>query len=107
MPVSGASYVKGDISDWRFIAITFDMPERNFCKEMVYLVGIHEQNDWITSAVEAIDLESRLARTQYSVYRLIGEPGAGEPNQDSLMTICAAFNGWGWGVRIRRSGIFF
>lgn len=106
-PVSDASYVKGDISDWRFIAITLDMPERNFLKEMVYLVGIYERSDWITSAIETIDLERRLVRTQYSVYRLVGELGVGEPNRDSLMMICAAFNSWGWGATLGVPEFFF
>ena len=91
-PVGTNPYIKGEISDWRFIATTFDFPEKNFWLENVHLIGLNQGEDWITSKIELIDLERRLVVTTYSVYRLIGDPGVGEPDEDCLKYICATFH---------------
>jgi len=105
--VAATNQVRGAISDWRFIAMTVDIPERRLWMENVYLVGVHEGHDWITSAIQSIDRERMLVRTRNSVYRLIGDPGIGEPDTGALLGICSAFTAWGWGPMLGVPTLFY
>jgi hypothetical protein len=106
-PVDVNSLIKREFTDWRFIALTADVPERGFWMERVFLVGRQSHHKFVTSPVVAIDRGHHLVRTQNSVYRLAGDPGIGEPDESMLIMVCATFNSWGWGPLLGVPAFFF
>jgi hypothetical protein len=106
-PVPGRPVIRGAVDDWRFIAVTFDIPHKAFWQQRLYLHGTLGGESWITSSVEAIDLKRKRVRTRNSVYELNGPQGEGEPDSYGLIYICGAFNTWGWGPMFGVPAVFF
>lgn len=106
-PVPKRFESRGDIDDWRFIAITFNIEEKGFYQQRLHLFGSLAGESWITSMVQGIDMKSRLVRTKNSVYGLAGEPGTGELDSMELVYLCGAFNRWGYGEIFGIPPVFF
>lgn len=93
--IAGKVVARARVSDWRFVAITVDLPEKGVWYEYVYLVGFNHGAPWVTSAIKAFDRRRRLVRTVNSYYRLAGPPGDDELPEILLINLCAAFRHWG------------
>lgn len=97
-----APQTRSDITGWYIIARVFGEELRKHAPSgtppaMFHLLGYRDGQTWITSDIYNIDLDAGLVLTRNSIYRLSGPRGEGEPDEDLLIHICAAFHQWGFG----------
>lgn len=101
--IPSTPYIKGELGDWRFI--TLDVPAERL---ILFALGNKGETSWMTSAVIGVDLSRKLVLTKSgAIYRLVGEPGKGEPSIHHLLRVCATFHTWGLGHRFGCPEVFF
>lgn len=93
----------GKLNNWRFVCLNNNGTKAHF------LSGVHEAQHcvWATSIIVAIDLEHGLALTRSGNIYQLGTKGAGEPDIDILLHICAQFHRWGIGEMLGVPHIFY
>lgn len=100
IPVTSNADVTGELSNWRFITYRVAPPNASPTTH-IHLLGDKGAESWITSPILSVDLGTRHAVTASgSVYRMVGERGAGEPPLRHLLQVCAAFWKWGRGATL-------
>ena len=90
------------LNQWRLIALC--EPGR----VQVFLIGTTKAGKFrMTSRVMATNFDAMVFRTQSGTLYGLGEPGAGEPDQDDLMGICAVMTSWGMGAALGMPAFFY
>lgn len=98
---------KAEIDDWRLIAATLVTGQGEHITPL-YQLGNNGRLNWMTSVITGIDLPAGLVTTKSgSIYRLVGEPGEGEPCMQHLLHVCAVLHEWGVGRSFGLPHIFY
>lgn len=98
--------VRSTLCDWN--VLMFHLTLQGRAMSAPFLVGAVQDSrqPWITSAVEAVDLEPGLVKTKNSLYRIIG-PREPEPDMHTLIHICVWLNDRGLGPYFGVPGFFY
>lgn len=93
--------IQATIDSWHLVCLAYSKTVDMAPQLTHFLLGINREVDcaWMTSAVNAIDLEIGVVRTSNSLYGL-GNKGEGNPNLNLILHICHTLHKWGIGKQL-------
>ncbi len=93
--------IQATIDNWHLICLTYTKAANMAPQLTHFLLGVNREADcaWMTSAVNAIDLEKGVVRTNNSLYGL-GPKGEGHPDLNLILHVCHTLHKWGIGKQL-------
>ena len=100
--------IQATIDNWYPICLAYSKAGDMAPQLTHFLLGINREAEcaWMTSAINALDQERSVVRTNNSLYAL-GSKGRGNPDLNLILHVCHTLHKWGIGKQLGILEVFY